>query len=161
MTAFAIVLATGFGLGYVPWIPGTFGAVLGVPLALALARLHVSRQWIVAAVVALIAVPLCGVAEDAFGEKDDGRIVADEFAAFPVAVLGLPVARHPGLLAFAFTTSRILDWTKPPPVALSENVRGGVGIVLDDVLANLYALLVNALAWWVWRRRVFGKPRQV
>lgn len=152
LSGLMVLLATGFGIGHVPWIPGTFGALLGIPLALWLARAAWWRQLLIVALIALLAVPVCDVAERHFGIKDDGRIVADETAAFPLAVLGLPVARHPGLLAFAFASSRVFDWVKPPPVNRAEALHGGTGIVLDDVLASLYALFVNVFAWRVFLR---------
>lgn len=145
-------LATGLGLGYAPGLPGTAGALGGVLVAIGLAHTRLAARLI--AIVALLglAVPVCGHGARVFG-SDDPRIVADELLSFPVATAALPVSRHPGLLAGVFVTSRVLDGLKPPPARAAEQVHGGLGIVLDDVVANAWTLILGVLAWRWWRRR--------
>ncbi|WP_027961219.1 phosphatidylglycerophosphatase A family protein [Halomonas halodenitrificans] len=148
-----MALATGFGLGLSPWASGTVGSLLGLVLAWWL--LGRTRRVQVAVTLALLlaAVPVCHLAEQALGGKDDGRIVFDEIVAFPVAVVGQAAARQPLVLASAFVVYRVLDATKPPPVSLAEAVPGGVGIVLDDVIAAAMTWLVMAAGLALWRRR--------
>lgn len=136
--------AMGFGLGQSPVVPGTLGALPGILLAWLLLRRRRRLQPFMSAGLILLAVPLCDVASHSLGGKDDPRIVADEFLTFPVAVAGHAIARKPLVLFGAFVVSRVLDGLKPPPVAQSESVPGGLGIVLDDVLANLYTWLLLA-----------------
>jgi len=143
-----LMIATGLGLGYSPFAPGTCGTLLGVGIAVAVAPLALSWQIVAAAVLALLAIPVCQVAEDHFGRKDDRRIVADEFLTFPLCVLGLPWADHLWLLGLAFVTHRILDILKPPPANWSQGLGGGLGIAADDIIAALYALGLNHLVWW-------------
>ncbi|MDR5867417.1 phosphatidylglycerophosphatase A family protein [Halomonas koreensis] len=145
--------ATGFGLGLSPLASGTVGSLLGVPLAWWL--LGRSRRWQLGLVAILLvaAMPLCQLASDTLGGKDDGRIVADEIVALPLTVLGQAAARQPLAMAGAFVAYRVLDATKPPPVAQVEAVAGGVGIVLDDAVAALYAWALVAGGLALWRRR--------
>ena len=91
-----IFVATGFGIGLVvPFAPGTFGSAAGVALAYATSRLELWLQIVAALGFALAAIPFCGAAERILGVKDDGRIVADEWMLFPVAVIGIPVSSLP------------------------------------------------------------------
>ena len=146
------LLATGFGLGYSPVASGTVGTLLGVALAIAMAPLGWVLQVVIVAVMIAVAVPICHVAEKAFGKKDDGRVVMDEYVTFPLCVIGLPITEHWWLLGVAFLTHRFLDIVKPPPARQSQDIGGGVGIVIDDVISSLYALGVNVLVFYVARR---------
>ncbi|MDT0501075.1 MULTISPECIES: phosphatidylglycerophosphatase A [unclassified Halomonas] len=148
-----MTLATGLGLGLSPWASGTLGSLLGLPLAWWLLGRTWRIQVAVTLTLLLAAVPVCHLAEQALGDKDDGRIVLDEIVAFPVAVVGQAAARQPLALASAFVVYRLFDATKPPPVSLVEAMPGGVGIVLDDVIAAAMTWLVMAGGLMLWRRR--------
>jgi phosphatidylglycerophosphatase A len=143
MKRLTLLLATGLGLGWSPVAPGTVASVLGVVIAAAMAPLSWQRQTVVAVGLIAAAVPICGWAEDHFGRKDDGRIVADEYLTFPLCVIGLPWPQHPWLMGAAFLTARFFDIVKPPPAHQAQAAQGGMGIVLDDVIACLYALALN------------------
>lgn len=148
-----MTLATGFGLGLAPLAAGTFGSLLGVPLAWWLLGRSLPVQLAVTLAVLLAAVPVCHLAEEALGGKDDGRIVLDEIVAFPVVALGQAAARQPWAMASAFVVYRVFDGAKPPPVNLAEAVPGGAGIVLDDTVAAAMTWLVMAAGLALWRRR--------
>jgi phosphatidylglycerophosphatase A len=140
----AVFAATGFGLGLVaPVAPGTVGSLPGVPLALWVTQQPLPLQVLACLGLALLAVPLCDVAEKVLGKKDDGRICADEWMLFPVSVIGLPLTQHLWLLPVCFVTARVCDIVKPPPARRLQAVRGGLGIVIDDLFASLYALALN------------------
>ncbi|MFC1463183.1 phosphatidylglycerophosphatase A [Verrucomicrobiota bacterium] len=143
-----LLFATGLGLGLSPFASGTAGTLLGVAIAVAMSGLGQLWQAGLAAVLVAVAVPVCHAAEAIYGEKDDGRIVADEYLTFPLCVLWLPWAAHPWLLGMAFVTHRLLDIIKPPPARQLQAVKGGVGIVIDDVVSSLYALALNHAVWW-------------
>ena len=146
-----ILLANGFGLGNSPVASGTVGALLGIPLAIALSALygHVWLQVAVAASLTYLCVPLCDAAEKIYGTKDDGRIVADEYLLFPICV----IAQRPlwdmfctgewfhavVFLGMAFVISRISDIIKAYPARQLLEMPGGLGIVLDDFFADVYA----------------------
>ncbi|MDD5678712.1 MAG: phosphatidylglycerophosphatase A [Kiritimatiellae bacterium] len=147
-----ILAATGFGLGLSPVASGTAGTLLGLPIMLGLAPLwahSLPAQMIVALCLALLAIPICDVAEKHFDRKDDGRIVADEFMTFPIGLLGLPLS--PGVFALAFLTNRVFDVLKPFPAKGLQRLPGGLGIVVDDGVATLYSLLVNHAVYYLVR----------
>ena len=145
-------LATGFGLGLAPVAPGTFGSLIGLPLAWWLLGRSTGQQAVIIALMLIAAVPVCHIAAWHYDGLDHGSIVADEYVAFPLAVLGLKAARHPLVLALAFGVYRFFDALKPPPIHLAEYVTGGLGIVLDDVIAALVSWLVVALIVTLWQR---------
>ena len=153
MEALWIWPATGFGLGWLPWASGTIGSLLAVPLAWWLLGRSRPVQFGLVAAWLVAAMPLCQLASDSLGGKDDGRIVLDEIAAFPVVVLGQAAARQPLAMAGAFVAYRLFDITKPPPAAELEGIPGGVGIVLDDLVAAGYAWLLVFGGLSLWRRR--------
>ncbi len=151
----ALVLATGFGLGYAPIASGTVGTLPGIGLAFLASHLltccsyGIIWQALLAAVLAALAIPICDVAEKHLKEKDDGRIVADEYLTFPIAMIGLPW--NVVTVVMAFLTCRACDIIKPPPARQLQSVRGGVGVVIDDVFASVYSLILNHLLYWfVW-----------
>ncbi|MCC5900891.1 MAG: phosphatidylglycerophosphatase A [Halomonas sp.] len=152
-------LATGFGLGLAPIAPGTFGSLLGIPLAWWLLGRPLGQQGAIMAVLVALAVPVCHYAALQLGGGDPGSIVADEYVAFPLAVIGLKAARHPLVMALAFAIFRFFDALKPPPIHLAEYVQGGVGIVLDDVVAALATWVIMVLLLHLWQRRTGARGR--
>ena len=90
--------------------------------------------------------------EEALGRTDPGVIVIDEVAGMMVAVLFLP--RTPGVLLCAFLLFRIFDIWKPFPAREAQALRGGLGVVVDDLIAGVYALVLIMGA-----RMLFGVPR--
>lgn len=140
----AVVLASGFGLGFIPFASGTFGTLPGVALVLLLWPVFagsIALQIATGVALTLAAVPVCSAAERVFAKKDDGRIVADEYATFPLVMIGLPVAREEWwILLVAFLAARFFDILKPWPARGLQKIRGGLGIVIDDAVSSLYAL---------------------
>jgi phosphatidylglycerophosphatase A len=157
-----IWLAQGFGIGRIPWAPGTFGSVLGLGW---FAILLLIAQWspVSAGVLflgsVLASVWTCEAAEILLGEKDPGSIVLDEIVALPTCFLGwvfhlwLQLETLPSLdfffgpttwfLAFGvFLAFRFFDIAKPWPVRQSQDLPRGWGVVMDDQLAALYVNLV-------------------
>ncbi len=136
-------LAVGFGAGWSPVMPGTVGTLVGLPLAWGVMRIGGwGLQAAVCAALALLAVPICGVAEKMIGGKDPGCVVADEYLTLPITVIGLA---SPWALLSGFVLHRLFDISKPPPIRQLQHIHGGFGIVVDDVLAALLALGVNHL----------------
>jgi phosphatidylglycerophosphatase A len=141
----AVVLATGFGLGMSPVASGTVGTLPGILIVIAVWPHGLAWQLVAAILLPLLAIPICHRAEQVFGTKDDGRIVADEYLTFPITLIGLPLA--PWVMAMAFITARIFDIVKPPPARRLQDLHGGLGIVIDDVFASLYSLALNHLIY--------------
>lgn len=148
MRKLCVWVATGFGLGYSPVASGTVGALLGLPLVWLMAPLPLVARIVVSAFLALVCIPVCTVAEKALGgEKDDGRIVADEYLTFPLCMLGLPWQdpAHWWVLPMAFVVNRFMDIVKPYPAYRLQALKAGLGITIDDLIASLYALAANWL----------------
>ena len=151
-----LLVSSGFGLGYSPFASGTCGALLGVPLGLALTSFHghLAVQLAIAAILTLLAVPVCDAAEKIYGVKDDGRIVADEYMLLPICFIGhAPLWsmiaaggeaawRALAFVAVVFAISRVTDILKPSPARQLQAVRGGLGIVLDDLVADIYSWIL-------------------
>ncbi len=140
----SVFVATGFGIGLVaPIAPGTFGSLPGVLFALWATRQQLPLQVLVCIGMTFLAIPICDVAEKVLLKKDDGRICADEWMLFPISVLGLPLLQHPWLIPVCFVVARVCDIIKPPPARQLQDLHGGIGIVIDDFFASLYALAIN------------------
>lgn len=147
----SILLATAFGTTFVvPFAPGTFGSWPGILVAMVMCGLSWPVQIVLCAVFAIAAIPVCHVANRILGGHDDGRISADEWMLYPIAVIGLPLLSHWWLLPVTFLVIRICDIIKPPPARyFDRTVKGGFGIVIDDFTSQLYALGINWLIFWI------------
>jgi phosphatidylglycerophosphatase A len=139
-----LIFATGFGLGFSPVAPGTAGAVLGLVITMLASHLKWIWQIIIYTGLIAITVPICGMAEQIFKQRDDRRIVADEICTFPLCALGLELAKRSWwFVAIVFVINRVMDIIKPPPARQAQGLSGGLGIVADDIFSSLYALLCN------------------
>jgi phosphatidylglycerophosphatase A len=145
----ALSVATAFGVGYIPFAPGTFGSAVGL-LLWALLPQSVMAQA-AAILVTFAAGVWCGtVAERHFGGTDPGPVVIDEVMGMLVALFMHPVG-WPGAIT-AFFLFRAFDVLKPYPADRLEHLPGGLGVMADDGMAALYAnaslwLLLSAAAW--------------
>ena len=134
-----MVLALGFGSGLVPKAPGTAGTLLAVPLCLALQNLSLMMYGIVTIMVTVVGVYVCSYSIAKLGEHDHPAIVIDEIAGYLITMFAVPKGWE-WLLA-GFVLFRIFDVLKPWPISwLDKNVKGGLGIMLDDVIAGLASL---------------------
>ena len=138
------LLALGFGSGLAPVAPGTFGSLVGVALAL----LVLQAGWwaaLGAAVIASIAgVWICGESARRLGVHDHPAIVWDEVAGMMLVMLAAPATWWGAAMAFALF--RVFDVWKPWPIReVDHGMRGGAGIMLDDILAALWAVAVLLL----------------
>jgi phosphatidylglycerophosphatase A len=135
----AKVAGSVFGIGYIPFAPGTFGSLAAALLYLfipAMAPLGVFVPLIV--VVSALGVWAGGVMEGEYG-KDPSAVVIDELAGQWVALAALPAAPVVALISFLFF--RLYDIAKPGSVDRLQNLPGGWGIMMDDLLAGLLANL--------------------
>ena len=136
-----VFLATGFYIGNIPLAPGTFGTILGLPLCFLLGLLKLPIALVCTLLFILIAIWISHIAEKRLEKRDPGCIVIDEIAGMAVALIGLPLNLTTGLIGFIIF--RILDISKPFPIrALEKHLPGGVGVVMDDVIAGLLANLI-------------------
>ena len=138
MRRLALLLATWWGVGYFPRAPGTAGTIAAIPFFFLLSLLPLSAYLAGVLGLGLVACWAAGEAERFFQEQDSKRIVIDEVVGFLVTMTALPL-RWPYLIG-GFCLFRCFDILKPPPIRLIEReVKGGYGVVLDDVLAGIYA----------------------
>ena len=137
-------IAFGFGAGLAPRAPGTFGSLVGVLAAWWLFELPL--PWRVALVLAVIGfgIWICGESARRLSRHDDQRIVFDEIAGVLLTSLAV-VERSLFVFALVFVFFRIFDIFKPWPIReVDHSLRGGLGIMLDDLIAALYAAMCVA-----------------
>jgi len=134
-------LALGFGAGCSPKMPGTVGSLVGVVLYVFLQHLDLLVYGIVTLLLFLAGIWLCGRTSRDLGVADHPAIVWDEIVGYLVTMLAAP----PGWIwpVTGFFLFRVFDISKPWPVNWADKrVSGGLGIMLDDLLAGIYALLI-------------------
>ncbi|HEX6635522.1 MAG TPA: phosphatidylglycerophosphatase A [Usitatibacter sp.] len=138
-------IALGFGSGLAPVAPGTFGTLVAIPIAWLLG------QFLPTLLIPFCAIPLffvgwwaCEVTGRDLGDPDHGAMVWDEVVAFlPLAAFAMA---SPLTEAVAFVLFRVFDVWKPYPIRMLEkNVKGGLGVMIDDVVAGFYAYVAFAL----------------
>jgi len=135
-------VATWFGVGFLPIAPGSWGSLAALPFAWAITSLWgIPGLGVAAAIAFLGGWWAAGRIARASGQHDPGFIVIDEIAAQWLVLLAAPLDWR--AYAAAFLLFRIFDITKPWPARLVERrVAGGLGIMLDDIVAALYALVL-------------------
>jgi phosphatidylglycerophosphatase A len=135
------LLALGFGAGLAPVAPGTFGSLVGLAFALALEPLGLFWNLGAVAIAVLSGVWICGDSARRLGVHDHPAIVWDEVAGMMITMLAAPPEWWGAPLAFGLF--RLFDIAKPWPIReIDHGMRGGTGIMLDDVLAGIFAGLV-------------------
>ncbi len=140
-------LAFGFGTGLAPRAPGTFGTLPGLLLGWLCASLELEWRLAIGAFLIIAGVWICGEAARRIGVHDHPGIVWDEIAGMYMTVQMLPAEIGP--YAMAFIAFRVFDIWKPWPIRdLDHRLAGGTGIMLDDLVAALYA--VAFLSAWGW-----------
>ncbi len=139
-------IALGGGAGLVPFAPGTFGTLLALPIFwLVGPRLDPAIYLAGVALLFALGVWACEVTGRALGSADHGSMVWDETVAFLLILFFTPVYAY--WQAFAFLLFRLFDIAKPPPIRYYERtIKGGLGVMIDDLAAAFYTLLVLAVA---------------
>ena len=151
-----VLLAQGLGIGLSPWAPGTVASLLFLLIWWPLARLPRPHYMLAVLLVAAAGVPLCGLAAEVLGVHDAGSLVWDELGGLLLALAVVPRRPVWGLAGFA--VFRLFGVFKPGPVGWVDlHLNGGVGIVLDDLVAGALALLVLWLMVWIRRRSGFSR----
>ena len=147
----ALALST-WGVGYLPVMPGTFGSLVGVGIFLLLGSL-------VPQLVAIVAITWAGIwaasrTERILRLKDPGKVVVDEVAGQMIALLPLSllaVGTGKSGIIVSFILFRLFDIFKPYPARRFERLRGGLGIMADDLVAGFYGAVGTALVLSIWR----------
>lgn len=143
----AWLLATVFGSGCAPIVPGTFGTLAALPFAVAAALwLPLWAYLLVTAAVTVAGIWAADRTAARLGRKDPGLVVVDEAAGMLVTLAGAPITWFS--VAAGFVLFRIMDILKPFPARRLEALPGGYGIVVDDLFAGAYAaILLRATLW--------------
>lgn len=138
----ALAIAT-CGVGYLPLMPGTFGSLVGVGIFYLLSRTAAGL------VVAIVAVTFAGIwagsrTEELAGRKDPGKVVVDEVAGQLIATLPLVFVKQWSIAAVmvSFVLFRFFDIVKPYPANRLQDLKGGAGIMFDDLVAGVYAAVL-------------------
>ena len=140
MNYFIVMFATGFGVGYSPIAPGTLGTLLAIPVYYFLSNISSPIYEITLIGFFFLSVWISENAEVSFGKRDDRRIVIDEMMGFLITMLWVPKTAL--FIIIGFLLFRVFDIIKPPPIRRLERAKGGFGVVLDDVLAGVYANII-------------------
>ena len=131
-------LALGFGSGLIPFMPGTFGSLAALPLLIAFLYLPPVTLLIAAVLASAIGIYLCGKTADDMQVHDHGSIVWDEVAGILLTFLWVPLSLW--TVVAGFLLFRFFDIVKPWPIGpVDKYVSGGLGIMLDDIIAGLMA----------------------
>lgn len=142
-------LAFGFGSGLSPKAPGTMGTLAAVPLYLLLAKLPLIPYLLVVAATLAVGVYLCDKTSKDMGVHDHPGIVWDEFVGYWITMIAAPAGWL--WVAVGFAWFRLFDVLKPWPINwLDKHVGGGFGIMIDDVLAGVMALVCMNVCYWIW-----------
>ncbi|MEN9434948.1 MAG: hypothetical protein RLZZ422_2537 [Pseudomonadota bacterium] len=132
------LLAFGFGSGLAPKAPGTVGTLAAVPFYLLMQPLSLSSYLVIVLIAFALGVWVCGESAKRLGEHDYGGIVWDEFVGFWITMMAAPTGW--GWIVLGFVLFRLFDIIKPWPIKVADQqVQGGLGIMLDDVLAGIMA----------------------
>lgn len=136
-----MLIATGCYSGYLPKAPGTWGSLAGLLLFLLLQPLELSHYLAVVAVLFVTGTLAAGEAEKILDNRDPGVVVIDEIVGILITMIGIPLT--PWTLFLGFILFRVFDIAKPFPINFfDQRFHGGLGIMLDDVVAGLFSLAV-------------------
>ncbi|MDZ7696905.1 MAG: phosphatidylglycerophosphatase A [Deltaproteobacteria bacterium] len=143
----ALILSTWFGSGYAPVAPGTLGTLAAVPLVILVGMLGGGYGLFVLLMVTGVGIWASNRSRKLLGREDPSQVVIDEVAGYLLTLFLLPINWM--TLTAGFFLFRIFDILKPWPVNRAEELKGGFGIVADDLIAGLYAHLILRAGLWV------------
>jgi phosphatidylglycerophosphatase A len=142
------LLALGFGAGCAPKAPGTFGTLVGVLLYLPLQSLSLPHYLILLVLLCVAGIPVCGYTARALGMSDHPGIVWDEICGYLLAMTAAPAGW--GWVLAGYILFRLFDIWKPWPIRwLDKNVKGGAGIMADDLMAGLISLTLMQITAYI------------
>mgnify|MGYP001102833174 CR=1 FL=1 len=130
------LLSTVFFVGYLP-ASGTFATIAACPVVILISKLNFGYQLVIIFVSVILSIFLSTYAEEIFGEKDDKRIVIDEFVGFLVASAGLDVSNNMQILLISFLLFRMFDIFKFGLINKLQKLSAGLGVTSDDVFAGI------------------------
>ena len=133
-----IFLATGGLIGFSPVAPGTFGSLAALPVCLLISMMPVGSALIVVFALIMFGTWIAHAAEKIEAQKDPKQVVVDEICGMTIALFALPFT--PFFIIGGFALFRVFDILKPFPIRwVDKKVPGGLGIMLDDIIAGIFA----------------------
>ena len=143
-----LFLSSGGFIGNIPFAPGTFGSLLGLPLCFLLSKVNLWVSFLFIVIFVALAVWVCNKALQLIQEKDPGCIVIDEISGMMLSLAGIPF--NPISAVAGFVIFRLLDIFKPFPIrAIEKKFSGGTGIVLDDIAAGIISNIILRIAFFL------------
>ncbi len=141
------ILSFGFGAGLSPIAPGTVGTLIAIPIFLVLATFSPIIYLVSVAIMFLVGCWASALTAEALGVPDHSGIVIDEIVGYLITMIFVPITWY--WVVLGFILFRLFDIWKPWPVSVADQrLKGGLGIMLDDVLAALYSLLSLHIVIW-------------
>ncbi len=139
-----VFLSTGFYSGFFPVAPGTAGSVVGMVFVYLLRDSGTFLQALSAVFFSVIGVWVSNIASQVFKKHDPQRVVIDEIAGVMITMIGIPLTGYTGVMGFLLF--RFFDIVKPIPANFADRkLKGGLGIMLDDIIAGIYGNIVMHL----------------
>ena len=149
MDKIILFLARGLGSGLLKPAPGPWGSLLAMLLCYFIelfSGFSLASWWFIL-LCAVLGIYICDVAEEIIGVPDAGEIVFDEFVGMWITLLAVP--HHFGFYVLAFALFRLFDITKIFPINNLQKLPGGLGIMIDDIVAGAMARIILAIILWV------------
>ena len=147
----ALAIST-FGVGYLPVMPGTYGSLVAVGIFLGFTQLVKGNALVALVLVSIVAVTFAGIwaasrTEELSGRKDPGQVVVDEVAGQLISLFPLTLLVHWSIVAviISFILFRFFDIVKPYPARRLEALKGGLGVMCDDLIAGVYAAAITSI----------------
>ena len=142
------LLAFGFGAGLSPKAPGTVGTLVAIPIFILMSQLTLINYIILLILIVILSFYIAGESARLLGVHDHGGIVIDEICGYLLTMIMAPNSWQ--AIIIGFILFRVFDIFKPWPIKyLDQHIPGGVGIVVDDLMAGIYALLSLQLILWL------------
>lgn len=134
-------IACGFGVGAIPYMPGVFGTMLGVFFYIFFSRFSLLTYSIIALVFFVFGIIICDITNRHFGTFDHPAAVWDEIVGFLFVMIAIPKIWY--FILMGFILFRIFDIWKPWPISwIEKNIGGGLGVMIDDIMAALYTWII-------------------
>lgn len=141
-------IAFGFGAGTLPKAPGTFGTLAAIPFYLAMQQLSHISYFVLLIVIILASIWLCEKVSREIHIHDHQGMCLDEIAGYLVTMFAAPHGIK--WIMIGFILFRLFDIFKPPPIKyIDEKINGGIGMILDDVVAGIYSMIIIHILSWV------------
>ncbi|NQZ52866.1 MAG: phosphatidylglycerophosphatase A [Piscirickettsiaceae bacterium] len=138
-------LGLGFGTGLAPKAPGTFGTLAALPIYWLMQDLSLAIYLAITIIAFVVGIWICQKSADWLGSDDPSAVVWDEIVGYLVTMIAAPTGWQ-WMLA-GFVLFRIFDIWKPWPISWADkNLHGGIGIMVDDVIAGLFSILILQLS---------------